>query len=120
MMLGLDGLAYFYIRSPEMPGSWPRASGPSTVPAQQVVLRRALRLHLRPPGQVARPLLWKKGDGWSSTASAPTASLRACRTSPAGSSEAADRLRLSLRLCDADRALRLLITWYMFSGGHSH
>jgi hypothetical protein len=55
-----------------------RGIDPLPVPAQQVVLRRALRLDLRAPGASGSAAsFWKQGDGWSSTASAPTASPRA-------------------------------------------
>ena len=39
-------------------------AGALPVPAQQVVLRRALRLHLRAAGDVARPRPLEGGDGW--------------------------------------------------------
>jgi NADH-quinone oxidoreductase subunit L len=60
------------------------ASGPLPVPAQQMVLRRALRLHLCPPGEVARLFLWKQGDMAVIDGYGPTALPRGCRTSPAG------------------------------------
>ena len=64
MLIGL-GIAYwFYIVDPSLPvAAREPAARPLPVPAQQVVLRRALRRHLRAPGHVARPLLWKQGDG---------------------------------------------------------
>ena len=47
---------WFYILSPGIAGApGARQSGPLPLPAQQVVLRRALRLHLRAPGLLARP-----------------------------------------------------------------
>ena len=61
-----------------------RAPDPLPLPPQQVVLRRALRPHLRAPGHVARPLLLEgRRRPRSSTASGLTASRPACSTSPA-------------------------------------
>jgi hypothetical protein len=72
---------------PETPASSPPAIRALQVPAQQVVLRRALRLPVRAAGDVARPLPVEEGRRPpSSTASARRASRPVSSTSPPGSS----------------------------------
>jgi NADH-quinone oxidoreductase subunit L len=70
-------------------------------------------LFVRPAKWLGR-FLWKRGDGWLIDGFGPTASRRACSTSPRRRA-AADRLPLPLRLRHADRR-RALITWIMFGG----
>ena len=89
------------------------STAPLPVPAQQVVLRRALRLPVRPPGQTPRPLPVEEGDGASSTASARTASRPASSTSPAASS----KLQTGYLYHYAFAMLigvAALVTWYLF------
>jgi hypothetical protein len=83
MLIGF-ALAYlFYIRNPRLPEE-ARRQHPAAlqVPAQQVVLRRALRLHLRAAGHVARPLPVEEGRRLVIDGFGPTASRRASSTSP--------------------------------------
>ena len=57
MVIGFAVAWQFYIRRPEPAGrTGAAARGSLPVPAQQVVLRRTLRLHFRAPDQVAWPL----------------------------------------------------------------
>ena len=78
------------------------------LPAQQVVLRRALRLPVRPPGVLASAaLFWKGGDGAIIDGFGPDGvSARVLDVDPRRRA-AADRLRLSLRLRDAARRRRV-------------
>ncbi len=67
MVLGLRRrLAVLHPPSRDLPVELARQHRAAVpLPAQQVVLRRALRLHLRAAGQVARPLsCGRSGDGW--------------------------------------------------------
>ena len=62
MAIGLAIAVYFYLVAPDIPvppGGAPRLAVP--LPAQQMVLRRALRLSLRQAGEVARPLPVEEG-----------------------------------------------------------
>ena len=55
----------FYIRRPSLPVELARQHARAlSVPAQQVVLRRTLRRHLRAPVKWLGRFLWKHGDGW--------------------------------------------------------
>ena len=66
MAVGFVIAWHFYIRRPDIPVELARQHDCALpLPAQQVVLRRALRPDLRagrPSGSAA--LLWKGGDGW--------------------------------------------------------
>ena len=107
MIIGF-GIAYlFYIRSPEMPKNLARAAPRALrVPAQQVVFRRALRLPLRAPGQVARPLPVEEGRRLAHRRLRAGRHLGARRRRDQPRRQAADRLPLPLRLRHADRRRR--------------
>ena len=82
-----------------------RAPAPAAlqVPAQQVVLRRALRsLLVRPTLWLGR-FLWKHGDGWLIDGLGPDGVSARVLDVTRGVSAAADRLPLSLCLRHADR-----------------
>jgi NADH-quinone oxidoreductase subunit L len=73
----------FYIRSPDLPGKLAEQHQG----LYQFLLNKWYfdelydLIFVRPAKWLGR-FFWKQGDGWSSTASAPTASPRGCSTSP--------------------------------------
>ena len=107
MVLGFLVSWLFYIRRPVSAGRT-RQPAPDAlpVPAQQMVFRRALRLHLRPPGEAARPLPLEEGRRLRHRRLRPGRRVGAGARCHPQRREDPDRLSLSLRLCDADRGRR--------------
>ena len=94
----------YYIAAPSLPGA-DGAHVPAAlpVPAQQVVLRRALRLAVRAAGVLARAAVLEEGRRRHHRRARPRRHRRPRAVDHRAGRQAADRLRLSLRLRHADR-----------------